>query len=55
MSTQLSDELLAIAERVCRQARERGKSVFTVYHEESDLSAEPRPGAPAGEMEHWLT
>jgi hypothetical protein len=55
MSVQLSEELLAIAEQVCRAAREQGKSPFTVYHGGSDLRAANEPGGTAKEKQIWQT
>ncbi|HZZ40001.1 MAG TPA: hypothetical protein VFE06_12780 [Acidobacteriaceae bacterium] len=55
MSVQLSEELLAIAEQVCRAAREQGKTPFTVYHGGSDLRAANEPGGTAKEKQIWQT
>lgn len=55
MLSVLSDELLAIAETVCRAAREHGKPVFNVYHGESGPWTEQETGGAAKEMENWLT
>jgi hypothetical protein len=55
MSVELSEELLQIAEQVCRVAREQGKTPFTVYHGDSDLLAANEPGGTAKEKQNWLT
>jgi hypothetical protein len=55
MSVELSEELLAIAEQVCRVAREQGKTLFTVYHGDSDLVAANAPRGTAKEKRNWLT
>jgi len=55
MSVALSEEMLKIAEQVCRVAREQGKAPFTVYHGGSDLLAVSEPGGPAKEKPNWQT
>ena len=55
MSVELSEELLEIAEQVCRAAREQGKPLFTVYHGGSDLLAVREPGGTAKEKQNWQT
>ncbi|MGA7522236.1 MAG: hypothetical protein WBW84_07120 [Acidobacteriaceae bacterium] len=55
MSIELSEELLQIAEQVCRVAREQGKTPFTVYHGGSDLRAAKEPGGTAKEKQIWQT
>ncbi|MGA8529181.1 MAG: hypothetical protein WB622_05660 [Acidobacteriaceae bacterium] len=55
MSVELSDEILEIAEQVCRVAREQGKTLFTVYHGGSDLLAANEPGGTAKEKQIWQT
>ena len=55
MSVGLTEEILEIAEQVCRAAREQGKAPFTVYHGGSDLLAVSEPGGPAKEKQIWQT
>jgi len=55
MSVALSEEVLKIAEQVCREARQQGKTPFTVYHGGSDLLAVSEPGGPAKEKPNWQT
>lgn len=55
MPVALSEEILKVAEQVCRAAREQGKSPFTVYHGGSDLLAVSEPGGPAKEKQTWQT
>lgn len=44
MSVALSEEILQIAEQVCRRAREHRKPAGTGYDEDSNLPAMTRPG-----------
>ena len=53
MSAGLSEEILKIAEQVCRAAREQGNGPFTVYHGGSDLLAASEPGGAAKEKQPW--
>jgi hypothetical protein len=55
MLVELTEELLAIAEQVCRAAREQGKTPFTVYHGGSNLLAANEPGGTAKEKQIWQT
>lgn len=55
MVVELSEELLEIAEQVCRAAREQGKPLFTVYHGGSNLFAANEPGGTAKEKPNWQT
>lgn len=55
MPVGLSEELLQIAEQVCRVAREQGKTHFAVYHGGSDLLAVNEPGGTAKEKQNWQT
>lgn len=55
MLVELSEEILEIAEQVCRAARQQGKPLFTVYHGGSHLLAPNEPGASAKEKQNWQT
>ncbi|HEY1809265.1 MAG TPA: hypothetical protein VGG42_11925 [Acidobacteriaceae bacterium] len=55
MLVELSEEILEIAEQVCRAAREQGKTVFTVYHGESSLFGESELSGTAKEKQIWQT
>lgn len=55
MPSELSEEVLAIAEQVYRAAREQGNTPFTVYHGESHLPAESEPEGTAKERSTWQT
>jgi hypothetical protein len=55
MAVALSEELLRMAEQVCRAAREQGRTVFTVYHGESDRVAESELRGTVKEKQIWQT
>jgi hypothetical protein len=55
MALELSEELLEIAEQVCRAAREQSRAPFTVYHGGSDLITASEPGGTAKEKQNWQT
>ncbi|MFZ0632378.1 MAG: hypothetical protein WA399_03065 [Acidobacteriaceae bacterium] len=55
MPAELTEELLRIAEQVCRVAREQGRTLFTVYHGGKDLRAANEPGGTVKETQTWQT